>query len=59
MYGTDVQLGLHVGPLSAGAGLSLTPLPAFGALSPTVLPCPVSIVEDTPSPTISCYNKVG
>lgn len=39
MYGTDVQLGLHVGPLSAGAGLSdstaclWSPFPYWAALS--------------------------
>ena len=41
-----VQLGLHVGLLKQGQGLSLTLLSAFGSLMLTELPCLVSVEDD-------------
>lgn len=40
-------------------GEFLTLLPAFGALSPTGLPCLVSIGGDEPSPVVTCCAEAG
>lgn len=44
--GTLLYVFLHgviVGLQIAGMGISLTPLPTFETLTPTVLPCPASV----------------
>ena len=49
-YVADVQLSLHVGPPTTGAGLSLNLLPVCGICSPTGLPCLASGGEDVSIP---------
>ena len=50
IYVADVQLGLHVGPLTIGVGGCLCLLPAFGdSFLRAVLPCLVSVGEDARS----------
>jgi hypothetical protein len=48
-----MQLGLHVGPLTIGAGVSLTLLPVSGPFPLTELPGWSTVGEDMLSPAVT------